>query len=208
MKELTLEITNRCYQNCPWCSSSSIPNGEHVDDRVFSFLKAYSDECDVVRFSGGEPTLHPRLPFFLKYADELGYEIVLMTNGLHMMNLFGKICNYVDEYIISVVNGHSIVEVLALRAAKQKVSMQAVLVEENEEWVRRSLDTSILYDIPVRLLVLQKQGRGVDCKPLDLISWTGNRGCNKDGKVTITCEGKVVSCSALKYGECSLELRE
>lgn len=202
MKELTLEITNKCYLNCSWCSSSSVPNGYLVpDDKVYALLKKYRPECDVVRFSGGEPTLHPEIGGFLWYAKErLGYKTILLTNGLS-----GFLSPSVDEYYINVVSSKSILKVLALYGSDLTVTVGVVLVKGNEEWIRRALDTSLLYEIPIRLLVLQRQGRGVNCEPLELIGWTGNKGCSKENKITIAHDGKVVTCSALKYGECSIE---
>lgn len=201
MKELTLEITNKCVQQCPWCSSSSIPNGILTSrETLLHLLKKYRVDCDVVRFSGGEPTLHPSLPDLLFYAKRLEYRVILLTNGLKM----NRALESVDEYWINVVNEKSLLEALVLKHTDKVVGLHAVLVKGNEEWVRRSLNTSLLYNIPVRLLILQKQGRGTSCEPLDLISWTGDKGCNLENKITITPHGKAVTCSALKYGKCSL----
>ena len=207
MKELTLEITSRCYQNCSWCSSSAHPEGVHTSyGSVLGILDKYKGECNVVRFSGGEPTLHPDLPVFLSHAKSLGYKTVLMTNGKHIRgDLFRDIHSTVDEYWINIVDKHSIIEAIVLRQLKSNVFMHVVLVKGNEEWVRRGIDTGLLYNVPVRLLILQKQGRGTNCEPLESISWTGDKGCNKEGKITITHEGKVTTCSALKYGKCSLK---
>ncbi len=77
-------------------------------------------------------------------------------------------------------------------------------MEGNETNVRNTIQIGIDHEIPVRLLTLQKQGRGVNCRPLNLISWTGDKGCDKEKKITITHDGRIVTCSALKYGECSL----
>jgi len=205
MKELTLEITNKCYQQCPWCSSDSSPKGFLTPrERILEILDSCRPECDVVRFSGGEPTLHPGLPDFLFYAKRLEYQVVLLTNGLEM----NRALEGVDEYWINLVNEKSLLEALVLKHMGRFVGLHVVLAKGNEEWIRRGLNTSFLYSIPVRLLVLQKQGRGANCKPLDLISWTGDKGCNLENKITITPTGKVVTCSALKYGKCSLKEEE
>lgn len=199
MKELTLEITGKCTQVCPWCSSGATPKGKHMaDEKVYSLLKEYRIECDVVRFSGGEPTLHPELGGFLWYAKErLGYRTILLTNGVkHFIH------DCIDEYWINIVSGISVVRVLTLISFSKTVSMHAVLVKGNETNVKNAMQIGLDHEIPVRLLVLQKQGRGANCEPLDLISWTGDKGCDKDNKITVTHDGKVVTCSALKYGEC------
>lgn len=209
MKELTLEITSKCYQNCPWCSSSSTPEGVHLGAwKAKRLLKEYRKTCNIVRFSGGEPTLHPDLFILMKYAKKLNYKTVLLTNGLKPV-----LPNYAytDEYWIHIVSESSLQTAFRLQGFKpvtldfKPVTMEVVLVEGNEKWIREALHAGFMSSIPVRLLILQKQGRGVNCKPLNLITWTGNKGCNKNNKVTITHDGKIVTCSALKYGECSLD---
>lgn len=165
------------------------------DEKVYDLLKKYRVECDVVRFSGGEPTLHPEIGGFLWYARvRLGYKTILLTNGIECF-----VHDQVDEYWINVVNSGSIIRVLTLKSFGKNIEMQAVLVEGNELNIRNAIQVGIDHGIPVRLLVLQKQGRGVNCKPLNLLSWTGDSGCNKENKITITPDGKVTTCSALKY---------
>lgn len=205
MKELTLEITSKCYQNCPWCSSNSKENGEHLKTKkIKRLLREHRKTCDVVRFSGGEPTLHPDLYSLILYAKGLDYKTILLTNGYSIpQDIWDS--PYVDEYWIDVVGKESLLKTLYLHALGKTVVMEIVMVEGNEEWIRETMKFSLTHNIPVRLLTLQKQGRGVNCKPLNLITWTGDKGCNKDNKITITHDGKIVSCSALKYGKCSLD---
>lgn len=208
MKELTLEITNKCYQGCAWCSSSSIPNGKHMSyQKILHLLRKYRAECDVVRISGGEPTLHPSLLGVLKYAKILGYTTVLLTSGWEMNKVIG--CDLVDEYVINIVSDKSILEVFILHHLDKKVSTEVVLAERNEDNIAKATKLSMESKIPLRLLVLQNQGRAKinHVKPLTLVGWTGDRGCRKDNKITITPDGKIVTCSALKYGECSLEVK-
>lgn len=198
MKELTLEITNKCHVECPWCSSGSTPDGKSTPlEDALGYLDGFKSECDVVRISGGEPTLHFDLAAVCAHASKLRYKVLLLTSGREMNEILNW--GFVDEYVLNVVDEKSILEVLVLKAMKKSVSMHAVLAKGNGEWVSRAVNTSLLYSIPVRLLTLQKQGRGADCEPLGLIRWTGDRGCDKENKVTVTHDGKVVTCSALKY---------
>lgn len=209
-KELTLEITQMCNLTCAWCSSSSGPSGKHVRyDTVMDTLDRYQASCSTVRFSGGEPTLAPSLGRFLSYAKYIGYKTVLMTNGLYIPHdLYPQIDKFVDEYVINIVNFQSCLVVLELKKlGKTSVSMHVVMVEGNEKRIKEAMELSLDNSIPLRLLILQKQGRGLDCKPLDLITWTGDKGCSKLGKITVTHDGVITSCSALKYkSECPLAL--
>jgi len=206
MKELTLEITNKCNQNCPWCSSSSVLDGRHNPVRkMVGILENYQNECDTVRISGGEPTLHPDLSLIVRRAKELKYRVVLLTTGVTLYNRKELFFPQVDQYWINVVNSQSIQGAITLKSFfGAEVGMHIVMVKGNEDWLESTIRIGLRTEIPVRLLVLQRQGRGLNCKPLDLISWTGDRGCLVENKITIAHDGKVVTCSALKYGECSL----
>lgn len=200
MKELTLEITGKCDISCPWCSSDAKPDGEHVSrGEVELLLEKYRGECDVVRFSGGEPTLHPDLVFLCSVAKHLGYYVVLLTNG-------SKLCTpaAVDRHVIGIVNGKSLKAVEELKALACNVRMEVVLVEGNEYLIYKAVQISLFLNTPLRFLVLQKQGRGRDCEALDLISWTGDKGCSRDKKISVLHDGRVITCSALKEGECVL----
>lgn len=200
MKELTLEITNKCYENCPWCSSCSSKNGNHLEtEKIKDILRAYRSICNTVRLSGGEPTLHPNIFQIIALAKILSYKTILLTNGQNWV--LGP--DLADEYYVHIINKNSIQTALILKNLRP-ITMQVVLAKGNEKWLTEAIIASLFYDIPVRFLTLQKQGRGFDCNPLKLITMTGDRGCDKDNKITITHDGKVVSCSALKYGECSL----
>lgn len=202
MKELTLEITGKCDVGCPWCSSDAKPVGVHMPMvMVESLLKRYRSECDVVRFSGGEPTLHPKLTQFCSLAKELGYYVVLLTNGNQ------EHVPVVDKYVIGVANMRSLLAVRWLRANDHDVCMEVVLVEGNGKLIREAVSLGLLLNVSLRLLVLQKQGRGKDCRPSELISWTGDKGCRRDEKISVLHDGRVITCSALKEGECALNLK-
>ena len=201
MKELTLEITSKCQLKCPWCSSEASPKGEHVDlGRVVSRLREYRESCNVVRLSGGEPTLHPRLHEIVGESKRLNYQVVLLTNGLERY-----LHRLIDEYVVHIVSDEGLKFLRVLRNANYLVSGQVVLVRGNEFWVGEGIERCLALDIPIKLTVLQKQGRGIGCEPLELVSWTGIHGCLKENKITITHDDRVITCSALKEGECSLK---
>lgn len=203
--ELTIEITTKCQQECPWCSSSAGKSGWHVPlETVFSWLQMEMAMADpVVRISGGEPVLHPDLEKIALEARRLGYRVTLMTNGLHILD--NRVLRLLDAVLVNIVSERSLDTVdRYCQFLSVEVGMQVVLVEGNEYNLLRALDHSMVEGVLLRLLVLQKQGRGEFCEPLDDISWTGDKGCHKEDKVTITPGGERVTCSALKYGECRL----
>lgn len=79
-------FTGGCQFRCPYCQ-----NGELVlnpaayatvtEEEVFSFLKKRKGILEGVCITGGEPTLQPDLPAFIRKIKELGYLVKLDTNG-------------------------------------------------------------------------------------------------------------------------------
>jgi len=203
MKELTVEITNICTHHCPWCGSDSRPDGQIVPyAKVSRLLKKYRLECDLVRLSGGEPTRHPVLPKIVSRAKQLGYRVVLLTNGFQADRVLEA--GPVDEYVVNAVDSKALGTAYVLKRLKKVVSMEVVLDSRNETMVGRSITFSLTHRVPIRLLVLQRQRRAEHREPMSLISWTGDKGCHKEEKITVAHDGKVTSCSALKGGECSI----
>lgn len=203
-KELTLEITNKCNVNCPWCSSSSTPNGKDMPlERLVEWMEMYKDRDNgIIRLSGGEPTLHYAFREVLAQARTRFRKIVLLTSGNFTVDIRYPIKWEVNEYVVHVCNSESLLYIANLRDSLEKnVSMQIVMVKGNEYMIGKAISYAMLWNIPIRLLYLQKQGRGINCEPLNLLSWTGDKGCREDNKVTVTHDNKVVSCSALKYKE-------
>ena len=84
-------LTSRCNFKCPYC--------RHVGGKDLSAATAINiielwakENLKNIRFSGGEPTLHKDLPFFVKLAKELGIErIALSTNGSADMGLYERL---------------------------------------------------------------------------------------------------------------------
>jgi MoaA/NifB/PqqE/SkfB family radical SAM enzyme len=99
---LWLELTAHCNEQCVHCyaeSGSDPSTPEILNPRQYrSLIKQASDlGCKEIQFIGGEPTLHPHLSDFIKYASECGYEFIevftnlynLPDNLLNTFSLFG-----------------------------------------------------------------------------------------------------------------------
>lgn len=85
-----VDLTNRCNLRCPICFANANAAGyvfEPDFDTVVKMLKVLRDErpvpCPAVQFSGGEPTIYPRLLDVIRAAKELGFaQIQVATNGI------------------------------------------------------------------------------------------------------------------------------
>jgi anaerobic ribonucleoside-triphosphate reductase activating protein len=79
-------------QGCPWrcryCYNSefwplSSPGQNIPLEKILQFLDSRKNQLDGIVFSGGEPTVHERLPFWMKAVKGLGFEIGLHTGGVY-----------------------------------------------------------------------------------------------------------------------------
>ncbi len=85
-----IDLTNRCNMNCPICFANANQAGyvyEPSYDEVINMLKALRNEnpirCTAVQFSGGEPTVYPRLVDVIRAAKQMGFaQVQIATNGL------------------------------------------------------------------------------------------------------------------------------
>lgn len=101
-----IEINSDCNLRCPLCcadAGTSVSQGgfeltyEQVDFMLDCFVAA-EGRPEVVQFSGGEPTLHPRLFDFVELAREKGIDYVLVnSNGLRIAE---------DDDLLANLNRH------------------------------------------------------------------------------------------------------
>jgi len=85
-------------QGCPWrcryCYNAEFwplparqaglpPDGSRVPlDKILHFLDSRKSHLDGIVFSGGEPTIHERLPVWMRAIKDMGFEIGLHTGGM------------------------------------------------------------------------------------------------------------------------------
>lgn len=77
-------FVTQCNFRCPFCFNSDLVLGKLPlirSNKVIDFLKKRKKVLDGVVISGGEPTLQPDLPEFIKKIKRLGFKIKLDTNG-------------------------------------------------------------------------------------------------------------------------------
>lgn len=106
---LHLIISDLCDLDCPGCayrwsgySSNQLFGVKRADGSVdnnparmlsLDLIKTVLDDCAVmgtkaVEFTGGgEPTIHPHAREAIEYAQQLGLETALITNGLHLQRI-------------------------------------------------------------------------------------------------------------------------
>jgi hypothetical protein len=85
-----VDLTNRCNLRCPICFANANAAGyvyEPSYEEIVKMLQMLRDERPVptpaVQFSGGEPTIYPKIVEVLAKAKEMGFaQIQVATNGI------------------------------------------------------------------------------------------------------------------------------
>lgn len=77
----------------------------YEEDKVIDFLKRRKKYLDGLVITGGEPTLQPDLPEFLRKMKKIGYSIKLDTNGLWPEVVAALIEEGLVDYIAMDIKG-------------------------------------------------------------------------------------------------------
>ncbi|MBM3291980.1 radical SAM protein [Candidatus Bathyarchaeota archaeon] len=85
-----IDITNKCNQNCPICfananvtGTSYEPSFEQIRRMLVMLRNQKPNPVWAVQFSGGEPTIHPKIFDIIKMAKEFGFRYtILASNGV------------------------------------------------------------------------------------------------------------------------------
>lgn len=104
MKEITLELTNKCFNNCLHCSTKASYLYEDELDINMNIIKDVIDKYNPewVNLSGGEPLLYSEIYNLLEYLQTKNIKVKIYTSG---DGWYGNDINKLlfDEYINTIV---------------------------------------------------------------------------------------------------------
>ncbi len=144
--EIVIELTNQCNQTCPFCYQADRTTNGRGDflstESVFSILADIKKTgIPAVRFTGGEPFLHPALKPILEKAKELGLYTIVNTNGTLISKSSLSILRSVDLLLISFHTPHylnSLKRKLKLFSTHgPKLILATILTAENIDGLER-----------------------------------------------------------------------
>jgi len=104
LKEISIEITNRCTQRCRHCSSSGGDSFEN--ELTLEEVKRLIDEAQdlgayILTLSGGDPCLRSDLFEIIAYARNKSFEIRLQTSGVYSfygMNIISIPVEFLEKF--------------------------------------------------------------------------------------------------------------
>lgn len=98
-------FTQGCNFRCPWCHNGHLlpltaeSTALVSEAQVLAVLKERRSRLGGVVVTGGEPTLQPALPRFLRRIKALGLDVKLDTNGSHPEVLRQLLADRLLDYI-------------------------------------------------------------------------------------------------------------
>ena len=98
-------FTFGCNFRCPFCHNASLVLSSRADDSViseeelFTLLQKRKGMLEGVCITGGEPTLQPDLPDFIRRIRDLGFAVKLDTNGYRPAVLRALIDGGLVDYV-------------------------------------------------------------------------------------------------------------
>lgn len=141
------EVSNHCNYQCSYCDPSLYGNttGWVDPDTALKFWKSVNDEINsnnkMLTLTGGEPTLWPKLFYFLDNLDN-SYEVGIVSNGSRTLRWWQKLSkiNNVKHLTISIHLEYASVEHIAkVIDIMSKTSAVAVLIVINPSKVQESI---------------------------------------------------------------------
>lgn len=108
LKEVKIELTNKCSRNCKHCSSnatSSIGNFKELDfEDVCKVIKeAKLMSVDTIVFTGGEPLMYDRLSELVELTSKSGIKSTIYTFAYRTDETLNKYRNLIDLGLNKIV---------------------------------------------------------------------------------------------------------
>lgn len=95
-------FTSGCNFACPFCHNAGLVNNTETaipENEIFDYLESRKHLLNSVCISGGEPTLQPDLPEFIKKIKDMGFLVKLDTNGSNINMLRRLVEHKLIDYI-------------------------------------------------------------------------------------------------------------
>lgn len=132
-------FTPGCNFKCPFCHNASLVRGDGdsiSEQEFFKFLNTRKNILEGVCITGGEPTLQPDLPEFIRKIKDMGFLVKLDTNGYRPDVLKALVKDGLLDYVA-----------MDIKNSKSKYALTAGIDEFNIEKIIESVDFLINGDL-------------------------------------------------------------
>lgn len=94
-------FTGGCNFRCPFCHNSElfVPTETYEEEDLLNMIKKRAGVLEGIAITGGEPTLHPGLPDFMRKVRDMGLMVKLDSNGYRPDVLKGILDEGLADYV-------------------------------------------------------------------------------------------------------------
>ena len=108
LKELKIELTNKCSRNCKHCSSSATSDSNHLKELDFNDVEKIIKEArligvETIVFTGGEPLMYERLCELIKLVSSLGMKSTIYTFAYRNDQTLNQYRNLIDNGLNRII---------------------------------------------------------------------------------------------------------
>ncbi|MFD4629288.1 radical SAM/SPASM domain-containing protein [Streptomyces sp. NPDC058284] len=210
IKFLWLDLTRKCQLACTHCYNSSGPDGTHGamtrDDWLNALNQAHELGLRSVTLIGGEPTLHPHAVEVAEHALNLGIEVEVYSNLVHVPNVWWDLLqregmSLATSYYSDKAEEHNRVtrrpshartRANIAKAMKAGVPIRVGIVGDDEQRIEAAkLDLKAMGVSKIGVDRIREFGRASEGQEPEAANLCG--GCG-DGRASIDPTGKVSPC--------------
>jgi MoaA/NifB/PqqE/SkfB family radical SAM enzyme len=151
-RNVFFHILTACNLSCRHCYINKAQHGVETlsRERIEKWLALFADPCKKANliFLGGEPTLHPDLPFAIQKAKELGFFVTVDSNGFLFHDLLEKTTPDLLDFLSFSLDGPDAATNDPLRGK----GVFEVCVANIERAVAKDFNVSVIYTVSLKNL--------------------------------------------------------
>jgi len=106
LRFMFVRVSENCNSRCFMCGYAGKHDSYNLTEEEFEnllLMMKKEGSYKVVRFTGGEPMMHPSLDKFIRRCKEEGYKTSIISNCYLLPHLYKKLCDAgLDQIIISL----------------------------------------------------------------------------------------------------------
>ena len=108
LKEIKIELTNKCARNCKHCSSNATNNINNLKELDFDSVYKIITEAKImgvetIVFTGGEPLMYDRLPELVELTSKLEMKSTIYTFAYRTDEALNKYRKLIDLGLNKIV---------------------------------------------------------------------------------------------------------
>jgi len=151
LKNLCIEITNKCMLNCIHCSSKASSKSKDMllfEDIKKILIDAVNEGVENLSISGGEPLIHPEFKEIFSFAKDLGLHITVYSCGIIYNN--NKHSSITEDTLIFLKENINKI-IISLHGSNDETIQKIVKIKNGFNTIINSIKSCLKYNIETEI---------------------------------------------------------